>query len=391
MDDSKYYGDLEMGSMEVRGYVHMRNAIFGISESSKVNLTGSSIGGLLDMGGSNFVGKLIMNSIEVKGHLYMNQFESLKAVFNEVNLVGANIGGSIDMSGSLFLSKLLTEGMHLEGDLYMHYVEFSRKGKVSLTFSSIGGSLLISGSIFPLFNLSGTQIQKELYLGSEEAHSLIHSSAKWYAEAKLVLRNTEVGAIQDLPNAWPNKIELEGFSFSRLGGFGARGTDNMGSRKVEWLKQWLDRDESYSPQPYEQLATVLQNAGYKDKANDILFAGKQREFKETELLSLSKFWLFLQLIFVGYGYRISFALWWVIVLIFIGAAVFQSTPQSEINNMPYGLIFSFDTLLPIVELNKIYDQIQLASWQKYYFYFHKVMGYILASFIIAGLSGITKK
>jgi hypothetical protein len=47
-------------------------------------------------------------------------------------------------------------------------------------------------------------------------------------------------------------------------------------------------------------------------------------------------------------------------------------------------------LLPIVKLNEQHYKIDLQGWVRYYFYFHKLMGYVLGSFIVAGLSGLTK-
>jgi hypothetical protein len=43
-----------------------------------------------------------------------------------------------------------------------------------------------------------------------------------------------------------------------------------------------------------------------------------------------------------------------------------------------------------VELEKTFTEIVLHGSAKYYFYFQKLMGWVLASFLIAGLSGITK-
>jgi hypothetical protein len=53
-------------------------------------------------------------------------------------------------------------------------------------------------------------------------------------------------------------------------------------------------------------------------------------------------------------------------------------------------LYSLDQLLPIIQLSKHYDDIPLRAGAKYYFYFHMIMGYVLASFLIAGLAGLTK-
>jgi hypothetical protein len=52
--------------------------------------------------------------------------------------------------------------------------------------------------------------------------------------------------------------------------------------------------------------------------------------------------------------------------------------------------FSLDLLLPVIQFNDKY-KIDFGGWQEIYFYFHKVMGFVLSSFVVAGLSGITKK
>ena len=47
----------------------------------------------------------------------------------------------------------------------------------------------------------------------------------------------------------------------------------------------------------------------------------------------------------------------------------------------------------IFEFRKMHYEIDfIGGWRpaRYYFYFHKLMGYVLASFLIAGLSGLTK-
>lgn len=47
-------------------------------------------------------------------------------------------------------------------------------------------------------------------------------------------------------------------------------------------------------------------------------------------------------------------------------------------------------LLPILQLEKENYNTHPEGFAKYWFYFHKTAGYILASFVIAGITGITK-
>ena len=134
---------------------------------------------------------------------------------------------------------------------------------------------------------------------------------------------------------------------------------------------------------------MLEKAGHKDKAKDVLYYGKERE--HSEATGLSWLWLTLQLIFIGYGYRIYYAFVWVTVFVAIGALVFRRTKEARTNKMPYGIAYSFDMLLPLIKLRQRHYDIDLSGWPRYYFYFHKLMGYVLGFFLIAGLSGLTKK
>ena len=186
------------------------------------------------------------------------------------------------------------------------------------------------------------------------------------------------------------QILLDGFTYARLGGFGGS-LGSINHQKVKGLKEWLSRapGHSYSPQPYEQLATALQSTGYKDAADEILYFGKKRAWTHGDLPR--KGWMSLAYVFVGYGFRIRRALYWVVALTALGVFWLWMAADGP-KNWFDRIFFALDTLLPIVTLNKSYDIKQVASpWLQGYFYFVKVMGYVLASFLIAGVTGLTKK
>jgi hypothetical protein len=65
--------------------------------------------------------------------------------------------------------------------------------------------------------------------------------------------------------------------------------------------------------------------------------------------------------------------------------------------MPWCAGASLDQLLPIVELNKEFsdffddpDRERLKGWQLTYFAAQAIVGYVLASFVVAGLAGLTQ-
>ena len=93
----------------------------------------------------------------------------------------------------------------------------------------------------------------------------------------------------------------------------------------------------------------------------------------------------------GYGYRYFRSLIWVLGITFLGAIILGTTLAGPDFTLLRRLAYSFDLLLPIVELDKRHSLEAIDGWARYYFYVHELLGYVLGSFIVAGLAGITKK
>ena len=325
--------------------------------------------------GSTFTGELNMNGLEVGQSLLMDG----GAKFAEVDLCSAKIGGQIAMIGSTFTGKLNMDSIEVGQSLLMH--EGAKFAEVVLRSAKIGNRLDLSGSTFATINLTGTLVSGEFALGPP--------ATRWLGGGKLTLRNTNVGALRYCTNAWPDTLELDGFTYACLSGFASDGANSIATRDVSRLKEWLKRQKSYTPQPYEQLASVLREEGHKDKAVDVLYAGRNRELSETKSIS-NWLGLFLLKIFIGYGHRIYYAFFWLLGFIAFGVVVLKVSGQGPAHGMRYGVAFSLDMLLPIIRLRELHYKFDLAGWARYYYYFHKLMGYVLVLFLVAGLSGLTK-
>ena len=55
---------------------------------------------------------------------------------------------------------------------------------------------------------------------------------------------------------------------------------------------------------------------------------------------------------------------------------------------------SLDQVVPIVQLNKEHEELIFGtknSWTIAYFYFQKLVGYVLGAFLAAGFAGLTQK
>ena len=197
----------------------------------------------------------------------------------------------------------------------------------NLTFLSVGSNLEIQGAVLRRLDLTGTQIEQTLRLSKSGVPNIEWKNYELEDETpqppKLTLKNAKVDVLQDTEKSWPDhlELELEGFTFNHLAGPGLNGQEMPHQRGSDWFVDWLKADETYSPQPYRQLAGVLRTAGLEEMANDILFASRERMLRESSWRE-AKWWALGALkIFIGYGYgwRIFVVpLVWIVVLVGIG-------------------------------------------------------------------------
>jgi hypothetical protein len=160
----------------------------------------------------------------------------------------------------------------------------------------VGKNIELAGGDFRKdVDLTGAQIEGELRLGSSQ-----HPSPHWAANHVLVLRDATANAIQDLSDAWPIWLDLDGFTYKSLGGLHAMEKDPMSERPANWFEGWLKRQKHYTPQPFEQLALVLQSQGEAEKAKDIRCDSWADDDRPGYARKIA---MFLSWAFIGYGYQ----------------------------------------------------------------------------------------
>jgi uncharacterized protein YjbI with pentapeptide repeats len=199
------------------------------------------------------------------------------------------------------------------------------------------------------------------------------------------------------------------------------------------LKQWL-KSTQYSPAEYQLIYDLLVTNGQSSDAKEIGYAGKMIETKQTFHHS---WFAFISMIFsrwfIGYGYYPYLAIPWAVFFCALGASVFSRATVQEIrvsegrvkseptlgwlkyvwgptrfrlkkytkglpdtveNEQDYGVInplaYSFDALLPIIRLRELHYQIEIGGWRHYYFYFQRIVGWVLGVFVLGALSGLAK-
>jgi len=387
-------GPLNMEGVVVDGSLELSDAILGGADQALI-LRGGKIGGQLraanisaDRGTAN------MDSLSVGGNLSLRgEGDARKARCTVLWLASARIGGQCDLSDA-DIADVNLNSAGIGNDLWMRNSNFET---VRLRNARIGGDLAFEGpkvrsepSRLRKLDLEGARIEQALILGS-----VWYGPINWPAEASMNLAGVSVRHLQDgftdcadlgseCWSKWPRPVTFAGFDFHEL----LTWDNEMTARPATWWLARLDGQERIIPASYRQLAAAFSAAGYEDKAKAVSYAGGNRELRSAQGFSKASLWL--QRIFIGYGFRLWYSAFWALGLVLLGAFLLRFSKQGKKNKMPYGIAYSFDMLLPIVKLRELHYTVDLQGWVRYYFYVHKLMGYVLASFLIAGLSGLTK-
>ena len=367
---SKVTGDISLSGLRA-GSLFM-----GGTELSGVELAYAHVG-FLTLDNAEATGRLHMSSLRVDETLSLDggQFAEVDlagvwvgqrllmryASFADVKLTSAHVGGFLGLTLSRVAGDLTCLGLEVGQEVIMIGATF--EGSIDCHTAKIGSDLyLASGEFKKEIDLTGADIGGELAVNKLQGVSL-------------TLRNTKIERIPTLADTWPPALEIDGLTYRSV-------------VAADQFEDWFRRTDHYAPQPYEQLASVVQSQGNTTLATAIRYAGRERE--RSEATGGTWAWLTVLKWMIGYGYHPERSILWALVLVAVGAIVLRISGEGPRNEMPYGLAYSFDILLPIIRLRDKHDTIDLKNWARYYFYVHRIMGFLLASFLIAGVSGLTK-
>ncbi|HRB14790.1 MAG TPA: hypothetical protein PK224_03280 [Nitrospira sp.] len=418
LSGSHFSGDVDISNANIRIGLKMVDATFmkpldmrGIRAGAIIGrnsrytdielLGGSKIERNVELDGAEVSGVLDIRALEVNGNIFLRG----GGKFNRVIIRSTKVQGGLELDESAYKGHVEMTGLQTNGGVSVTGITGT---SMKISNSSIGGDLNLIASSLTSLSLSETSIRGEFVLAGSSFKSALH----WNKNGRISMINTDTGAFRiyypdDNEKAQaviPSKVGLTGFTYSRISG--TANTDIAKGNAPELIGadamgKWLLGQLPYSRQSYQHLANVLRTSGYVEKANDVLFESRNREYYVAE--GLQKVSLWLEWVLIGYGYRIYLSFFWAIGLILVGATILWISRQGVAKQIPfarypfgyliYGLdliFFSFDMLLPIIKLREQHYSIDLVGWVRYYFYFQKVAGWILGSFIVAGLSGLTK-
>jgi hypothetical protein len=183
--------------------------------------------------------------------------------------------------------------------------------------------------------------------------------------------------------------------------------DNLQTEDYKW---WLSLLDVYSAQPYEHLAKVFMVRGEEGMSKHILYEAREIEKKASDIVLFTRIWLHMKGYFIGHGYYLQYALFSATGLLLFGAIIIFIAPwgkdptakgverslrdkkkdESLVKYLTFCAMFSFDRLVPFIQLRQKNQCIELEGIVAFYFVIHQISGYVLATLLAIGLTGLAK-
>jgi len=429
------------------GAVFLRN---GFRAEGEVQLLNAVVEGNLDCNYGSFINSgafaLNMDGAKTSDVLLRNGFRAE----GEVLLIRAVVQGTVDCQNGQFINPgtfALTMDGAKTGDVLLRN-GFRAEGEVQLLDAVIDGTLECSSGHFNnpnglAINATATHILKNVLLGeglevegqlcfrnSQTDQAFRLREVVWHKDSSFDLRSAKVRTFLNDQKGWPEQdnLWLHGFTYDQLdaeAGLTAR-------TQIGWVGRQPRRH--FNAQPYEQTATVLRTMGLQEEAVKVMI-GKNEDHGRHPHGFKEVIWYNILGPLIGFGYRPWNAFYASLVIILIGYVLFRAgreggilTPTksdaydqkghlSELYPKFNAFIYSLETFVPLLKLwmsdywapNANYANlfglcvIRVPGLREFrrplringpclrvYLWCHIIVGWILTTLWVAGLTGLLK-
>lgn len=253
-------------------------ALIACQIPDKVVLRSADVGNLI-LNRSRFDASLSADRLLARGDVFLRGITSA----GEIRFLRAQLGGDLDCEGAWLKSTgyaLSADRLSARGSIFLSGI--SAVGEIRLAGAQVGGNLDCEGA-----KLNG------------KGCSLTCEGAKiggvWYWRigacglGVIDMTAAEIGSICDEPGCWPPEILLDR---CRYGAFIGKGVD--GAQRIDWLSRQKPQKygDEFWPQPYEECARALREAGHGADARIVLIEKErlQREARRRRLQAELEDW-----------------------------------------------------------------------------------------------------
>ncbi|MGH3625455.1 MAG: oxidoreductase, partial [Sciscionella sp.] len=441
-------GTLRLMNGHIGGSLWLNRATVNVSGGHEFPFTrralhfdGTRIDGDLEAWRSEMVGQLRLVDVTVRGSMLLDEAKLHSPSADVVHARRLTVGGNLDCRSGQIAGSFLLQGATIGANLDLRssrLVEpgrYSRDGRAKpsldaraitigrdLTcaagrdaFSAHGEIRMYRASVGRQANFAGAELGSDLADTALNAYGAnIQDLLVRFGRAprgRISLRHAYCAALTDSAAFWEatGGVDLEDFRYDALAEPVPLWDDKQVIRRLTWLRQAMS--QQYSPGPYDQLAAMFRATGSDEHASTVLIRKQRHRYEALAdgyrvLWPGVWLWSLVQRLMVGYGYRPTRALVWLLLLLVFGTLWFGLLPDDcalhHANNAnlvvsdgrcalssddkevvwnPF--LYTLDLLVPIVDFgNK--NRWHMAGADQWISATIIAMGWILASTVSAG-------
>ena len=347
---------------------------------------------------------------------------------------------SSDQAPTVSHSVLYLNGSRIDGSVYLEG-DFSSRGVVSFGDVVIGGNLVIGYAQFnnptgDAFYAENIKVEGNVYFrrdqstmidgrvnffGASIANDFMWWSVQLSPTSVVDLRYAKVAMLEDNEQSWPQpgNLLIDGFVYDRIY------EESSDSRQ-----RWLALQPAATPhfQPYNQLAAIYRNLERSEDVRDVMIAKNVNYSKFTKRFSLDWMWYNVIGRLIGYGYDPLRPFLLSVFVIGVDAFIFHRARRKKIitatkdeistradpeaekipENYPTfnALIYSMESFIPLIKFDQASNWMpntnrgkKFQLWRfsftsgsicRGYLWLHIIAGWVLTSWWVGLVTGITK-
>ena len=329
-------------------------------------------------------------------------------VFGSVLLQGAKIGANLDLRASRFVMPgRYTHDQKDKPSVDIRSAAIARDlvcAAGDRPFSAHGEVRMQHAEIGRLTNFQGARLGRDLKTVALNGFGL-RTQELWLTVAappagRIDLAGARCDTLRDNDLFWDSsgRIELDDFRYESLYDSIKLREDHRVRERLRWLSHAL-RD-AYQPGPYDQFAAMLRESGNEEHATTVQIEKQRRRYRALAdgsrvLWPGVRAWSWLQRAMVGYGYRPTRALVWLVACLAIGTLWFGFHPLlHEVNEQDHlhwnPLLYTLDLMVPIVDFGHK-NRWQIAGTSQWISVGLIAAGWILATTVAAGVTRMLRR
>jgi hypothetical protein len=355
-----------------------------------LRITGCRIPGEVRLGGAKISGAFFLDDADLgrerTDELKRNPVLQLNhaTIHDDVEGRGLKVRGQLRLTRTTIVGAMNLDGADLAepGDIVLDAENLTVGSNLSARRLQAKGTINLRAAKIP-----GQVNLAEAHLHNPRGVALSAGSCAigelWLGDAAPIggsvnLRGSQIGLIHAAPEVWPAHVKLDGLTYGSLN------PRLPADQRLDVLER---DDDGYVPHAYEQLAATYRRVGDDSQARAVQLA-KQRRHRAT-LSWYAKLWGHVQDATVGYGYRPTRAMTWLLGLLVAGTLAYGlHHPQPiEPGKAPdfNAFVYTLDLLLPIIDFGqeKAFNPHGGAQWLAYLLI---AAGWILATTVVAGIT-----